>query len=122
EISDILNEQRITEDAAIGVMLLLIHELEGAVLTDVLQIGAGGDYPVRHSGHPEPIQVEVSGIKIGSASQASSRFGTKRGQIRGPGFVSVTTFQHGRTGAAHSYLHFVDPESGDKSTNGEGPK
>jgi hypothetical protein len=29
EISKILNEQRITEDAAIGVMLLLIHELEG---------------------------------------------------------------------------------------------
>jgi hypothetical protein len=117
-----LNENDITEKAAIGIMLLLVHELEGAVLTDVLPLGAGGDYLVRHSGHPEPIQVEVSGIRIGSASQASRRLGAKCGQIRGPGFVSVTMFQHGRTGAAHSYLHFVEPGSGGKSTKGNTPK
>ncbi len=35
EISRTLNQHDITEHAAIGVMLLLIHELEGAVLTEV---------------------------------------------------------------------------------------
>jgi hypothetical protein len=121
-ISGILNEQRITEDAAIGVMLLLIPELEGAVLTDVVQIGAGGDYLVRYSDYPEPVQVEVSGIKVGTVGKASTRLGKKRAQVRGAGFVSVTTFQHGRTGAAHSYLHFVEPGSGAKSAEGKGPK
>jgi hypothetical protein len=122
EILSILNEQRITEDAAIGVMLLLIHELEGVVLTDVLQIGAGGDYLVSLPGYSEPVQVEVSGIKIGTAGEASTRLGKKRGQVRGVGFVSVTTFQHGRTEAAHSYLHFVDPTGGVKSPKRERPR
>src|SRR5262249_18012357 len=114
-----LNEHDITEQAAIGIMLLLIHELEGAVLTDVLQIGGGGDYLVRLSGHPEPVQVEVSGIKIGTASEASTRLGKKRGQVRGAGFVSVTTFQYGPAEAPHSYLHFVEPGSRAKSTKRE---
>ena len=55
----------------------------------------------------EPVQVEVSGIKRGDASQASSRLGVKRGQVRGAGFASVTTFQYGEAEAAHSYLHFA---------------
>jgi hypothetical protein len=96
-------------------MLLLIHELERAVLTDVLLIGAGGDYLVRLSGHPAPVQVEVSGIKIETESEASTRLSKKRGQVRGAGFVSVTTFQHSRTGGPHSYLHFVGPGSGKQS-------
>jgi hypothetical protein len=104
-----LNENTITEHAAIGVMLLLIHELEGGVLTTVLQVGSGGDYLVRLAGRPDRVQVEVRGIKSGSIGQASSRLGEKCGQIRGTGFASVTTFQHGREGAAHSYLHFVIP-------------
>ncbi len=89
------NEQDITEDAAIGVMLLLIHELEGGVLTEVLRIGSGGDYLVKLSGRSEPVQVEVSGIKTGTAGEASSRLSKKSRQIRGAGFVSVTSFQHG---------------------------
>lgn len=109
ELSDILNELDITEHAAIGVMLLLVHELEGGVLTGVLQIGSGPDYSVNLSDRPEPVQVEVSGIRRGSAGQVSSRLGEKRGQLRGAGFVSVTTFQYGEDGAAHSYLHFVLP-------------
>jgi hypothetical protein len=117
-----LNDHDITEQAAIGVMLLLIHELEGCVLTEVLRIGAGGDYLVSLSGHSEPVQVEVSGIKTGSRSEASTRLGKKPGQVRGAGFVSVTTFQHDRTGVAHSSLHFVDPGSGDQSTKRERPK
>jgi hypothetical protein len=104
-----LNENTITEHAAIGIMLLLIHELEGGVLTRVLEIGDGGDYLVRLEDRPDPVQVEVSGIKTGSAGEASSRLGKKRGQIGGEGFVSVTTFQHGETGEPHSYLHFGGP-------------
>jgi hypothetical protein len=122
ELSTILNEQRITEDAAIGVMLLLIHELEGGVLTKVLPIGSGGDYAVRLSGRPRPVQVEVSGIKTGSAGEASSRLSKRRGQVRGAGFVSVTTFQHGNSGEAHSYLHFVEPASRGKGTKRGSPR
>jgi hypothetical protein len=109
EIARTLNQHDITEHAAIGVMLLLIHELEGAVLTDVLPIGSGGDYLVNLSDRPEPVQVEVSGIREGSASQAATRLEEKRSQIRGAGFVSVTTFLHSEDGSAHSYLHFVVP-------------
>ncbi len=104
-----LNENTITEHAAIGIMLLLIQELEGGVLTRVLEIGEGGDYLVRLPDQPDPVQVEVGGIRIGSAGAASSRLGKKRGQIRGEGFVSVTTFQHGEDGEPHSYLHFRSP-------------
>ncbi len=109
-ISEVLNQQEITEKAAIGVMLLLIHELEGAVLGSVLQIGSGSDYLVGVPGRDGPVEVEVSGIKSGSAGEASSRLGKRtRERLRGPGFVSVTTFQHGKSGEVHSYLHFVDP-------------
>jgi hypothetical protein len=111
QILRVMNDHHITEFAAIGVALLLIHELEGAVLTEVLPIGSGGDYLVKLSDRPQPVQVEVSGIKEGSASQAASRLGEKCGQIRGAGFVSVTTFQHGDDGAPHSYLHFIVPEA-----------
>jgi hypothetical protein len=117
ELSMVVNEHDITEYAAIGVMLLLIHELEGAVLTGVLQIGSGPDYVVQLSDRPEPVRVEVSGIKSGSASQASSRLGEKRGRLREAGFVSVTTFQRGEDEMAHSYLHFVIPGTGSAKTN-----
>jgi hypothetical protein len=115
-LSDVVNEHHITEFAAIGVMLLLIHELEGAVLTGVLRIGSGPDYLVNLSDRPEPVQVEVSGIKQGSAGEASSRLGKRRERLRGAGFVSVTTFQHGESEAAHSYLHFLTPGTGATAT------
>jgi hypothetical protein len=117
-----LNEQDITEKAAIGIMVLLIHELEGAVLRKVLQIGEGGDYLVKLAGYSDHIQVEVSGIRIGTVGVASARVVQKRGQVRGAGFVSVTTFQHGQGGAAHSYLHFVDPADEGKGTSRERPR
>lgn len=107
QVRFVLNDEAITEQAAIGVMLLLIHELEGAVLARVLPIGSGGDYLVSLKGATEPVQVEVCGIRSGSANRASSRLGEKRGQVRGAGFVSVTTFQHGDKDDAHSYLHFT---------------
>ncbi len=104
-----LNENTIAEHAAIGIMLLLIHELEGGVLIRVLEIGEGGDYLVRLPDQPDLVQVEVSGIKTGSAGEVSSRLGKKRRQIRGEGFVSVTIFQHREDGEAHSYLHLGGP-------------
>jgi hypothetical protein len=70
----------------------------------------------------EPVHVEVRGVKIGTPGRASSRLGEKRGQIRGAGFVSVTTFQHGKAEAAHSYLHFVTPGSQGKGARRKGPK
>jgi hypothetical protein len=109
EMARTLNEHDITEHAAIGVMFLLIHELEGAVSNGVLPIGSGGDYMVFLSDRSDPVQVEVSGIKSGSVGQALSRLEAKCGQIRGEGFVSVTTSRRGEDGAAHSYLHFVIP-------------
>jgi len=39
-----VNENDLSEKAAIGVMALLIHELEGVTIQEVLQIGSGGDY------------------------------------------------------------------------------
>ena len=116
EMARTLNEHDITEHAAIGVMLLLIHELEGAVLSGVLPIGSGPDYLVNLPHRPEPVQLEVSGIKSGSAGQASSRLGEKCGRLRGAGFVSVTTFEHGEAGVAHSYLHFATPRTGATKT------
>src|SRR5262249_10194548 len=111
-----LNEHDITEHAGIGVMFLLVHELGGAVSAGVFPIGSGGGYMGALPSRPEPVQVEVSGIRSGSEGQASSRLGAKCGQIGGEGFVSVTTFQHGEGDAAHSYLHFVIPGSDAKKT------
>jgi hypothetical protein len=119
QVPFVVNEDDITEQAAIGVMLLLINELEGAILTRVLQIGSGGDYLVSLSGVPEPLQVEVRGIKSGSAGRASSRLGEKRRQVHGEGFASVTTFKYGEAEAAHSYLHFVTPGGRAKGRKGQ---
>src|SRR5439155_11293190 len=55
------NATTITEWAAIGVMALLLHDLEGCVLQTVLPIGSGGDYLILTNGR-HPKQVEVSGI------------------------------------------------------------
>ena len=122
-ISEVLNQQEITEQAAIGVMLLLVHELEEAVLSRVLQIGSGSDYLVGVPGREGLVEVEVSGIRSGSAGEASSRLGKRtRDRLRGPGFVSVTTFQHGESGEAHSYLHFVDPAAGVDRGQGKGKR
>lgn len=122
-ISDVINQQEITGHAAIGIMLLLIHELEGAVLDTMLPIGSGSDYLVSVPGRDGRIDVEVSGIRSGSAGEASSRLGKRtRDRLRGPGFVSVTTFQHGESGEAHSYLHFVDPAAGVDRGQGKGKR
>jgi hypothetical protein len=106
-----MNEQRITEDAAIAVMALLIHELEGVSIESVLPIGSGGDYLVKHRKRKQGVQVEVSGIREDLlGNRAESRLAEKRAQVlkrSDSGYVSVTTFHHAVHGGPHSFLHFV---------------
>lgn len=119
-LSRTVNEHDVTEQAAIGVMALLIHELEGGVLQQVLPIGSGGDYLVLPRGARHPIQVEVSGIREdrnGSASQ--SRLRQKCDQVltaSKAGYASVTTFSHPAGPIVQSWLHYV--EKGRKMRSG----
>jgi hypothetical protein len=117
-----VNENDITEAAAIGVMALLIHELEGVILHEVLQIGSGGDYAASLGKGGPTIQVEVSGIRDEPAAGACrSRLEQKLKQVltrSSAGYASVTTFRWTGGATAHSYLHFTEKT---KSTTG-GPK
>lgn len=107
--------QDITEQAAIAVMALLIHDLAQGEILRVLQIGSGGDYLVRVGGLKRPIQAESSGIRSDSSgSQSLSRLNQKKAQVlthSRAGFAAVTTFSHPHGGTAHSYLHYVCKKS-----------
>lgn len=106
------NEQRITEDAAIAIMSLLIHELEGVSIESVLPIGCGGDYFGKLRKNRSLVQIEASGIRedlVGN--RAESRLTEKRAQVlekSDSGYVSVTTFYRAANGGPHSFLHFVE--------------
>lgn len=108
------NEQDITEAAAIALMGLLIHELEGGIIERVAPIGSGGDYFVKLTESKQTVLVEVSGIRedlIGD--EAESRLRKKRAQVltkSDSGYVSVTTFHRAANGGPHSFLHFVEKE------------
>jgi hypothetical protein len=120
-----LPNDRITENAAIGVMCLLINELEGASVSKVLQRGAGGDYLISLPDGSE-VQVEVSGISVDSTGrEARKRLSEKSAQVltaADRGFASVTTFSHRSDEAAHSYLHHVvRPASAQESRMQTGP-
>jgi hypothetical protein len=114
-VSKTINDHRITEDAAIGVMALLIHELEGVIIREVLPIGSGGDYLMAYQQEERPIQVEVSGIREDrTGSQASARLSQKCDQVvkhSSCGFASVTTFRHGVGAEVHNYLYFVEKKT-----------
>jgi hypothetical protein len=105
-----VNENDLTEWAAIGVMAVLIHHLENAELQTVLPIGSGADYIVQIAGGP-PSHVEVSGIReADTGSHPRSRLAEKTAQVlryNNDGFASVTTFAHGAPAQVHSYLHHV---------------
>jgi hypothetical protein len=109
-----LNDHALTEQAAIAVMALLIHDLEGGVLQRVVGLGGGGDYYVITPGSQKVDQVEVSGIREDAhGSEANKRLAKKTGQVLThckAGFVSVTTFAHSAVRIAHSYLHYVRRE------------
>jgi hypothetical protein len=77
-----LNDHTLTEQAAIAVMALLIHDLEGGVLQRVVPIGGGGDYFVVPRGAKKRDQVEVSGIREdGRGSTAKRRLVEKADQV-----------------------------------------
>ena len=108
-------EHTLTEQAAIGVMAMVIHELEGGQLIQVLQIGSGGDYLVITENAKRAVQVEVSGILLDTTgSESISRLRKKSDQVlthSRSGFASVTTFAHGPDRIVQSDLHFVTRES-----------
>ncbi len=106
-----INAERITEDAAIGIDPLLIHELEGCTISSVLQIGSGGDYLIFKTGGGVGTQVEVSGIREDpNGSKGPVRLREKCQQVLQKttcGFASVTTFSRLEAATPHSYLHYV---------------
>lgn len=103
--------QDITEQAAIAVMALLLHDLARGEIIQVLSIGSGGDYVVRVRGLKWWIQAECSGISAdpnGSRSRATLK--RKKAQVlthSRAGFAGVTTFSHPQGDIVHSYLHYV---------------
>jgi hypothetical protein len=103
--------QDVTEQAAIAVMALLIHNLARGEILRVLQIGSGGDYLVQVGGLRRPVQAESSGIRSDpSGSQSLSRLSQKKTQVlthSRAGFAAVTTFCHPLGDIVHSYLHYV---------------
>lgn len=105
------NDHNLTEQAAIAVMALLIHDREGGVVQQVLQIGSGGDYLVLTRRARKPDQIEVSGIHTDAdGSRSQQRLVDKTDQVlthSKVGFASVTTFAHSQAATAHSYLYFV---------------
>ncbi len=116
------NANDLTEEAAIGIAALLIHDLEGGVLQGVLRIGSGGDYSVRVSEARAPIQLEMSGLREDATGHASrSRLQEKTRQVlthARVGFVCVTTFSHGSGAIVHSYHHFVKKRAPKNQTGG----
>jgi hypothetical protein len=122
-VSRTVNAERLTEDAAIGVMALLIHALEGVTIQEVLQIGSGGDYLIVLGGRRR-VQVEVSGIREDAGgSESGSRLTRKTHQVLShspAGYVSVTTFHLPSAGGVHSYLHYAEQARSPKGRKGKG--
>jgi hypothetical protein len=96
------NALRITEDAALAVMALLIHELEGLTVNVVLPIGSGADYILSVRKGEQNAHVEVSGLRDDESGRRSSRrLAEKCEQLLAKcpaGFASVTTFRHRKDG------------------------
>jgi hypothetical protein len=106
-----VSPQDITEQAAIAVMALLIHDLAQGEILQVLAIGSGGDYLVQVGGLKRPIQAESSGVRSdASGSHSRARLNQKKLQVLThcrAGFAAVTTFSHSTGDIVHSYLHYV---------------
>ena len=108
------NAPDITEQAAIGVMALLIHHLEKAEIQCVLQIGSGGDYLLVVNGLP-PMQIESSGIyEDPQGSRSSARLKDKSVQVLTnctTGFASVVAFSHSPNRDVYCKLHYVTKDA-----------
>jgi hypothetical protein len=103
--------QDITEQAAIAVMALLIHDLAQGEIDQVLEIGSGGDYLVLVRDLKRPVQAESSGVRIDANGAESRRRLTKKKeqvlQRCRAGFAAVTTFAHRQGNIVHCYLHYA---------------
>lgn len=119
QLPSTMNADDLTEKAAIGVMALLIHDLESAVLQTVLEIGSGGDYLVQVQEGKAVVQVEVRGIRRAqSAAVSKAKLAEKRKQVlkhSKTGYASVTTFAYPGGPMVHSYLHYVRQASKKKA-------
>ncbi len=108
------NNHALAERAALLVMAILAHELEGEVIRSVIQIGGGPDY-VFQGGY----DVEVSGINAAKSRRtAQNKLAQKKRQLLADccaGYVSVTTFSYPNADGpgVHSYLHFAQRSTGD---------
>jgi hypothetical protein len=100
----------ITEKAALVVMALLIHDIAGIEIQEVIRDSTGPDYSASVILSGEPTWVEVSGLRESDLSMARTRLGEKREQLLknySHGYVSVTTFSLLPTRELHSFLHGV---------------
>jgi hypothetical protein len=105
-----LNAVDITEQAAVGVMALLIHHLAGRTISSVLSIGTGADYLLKLSSD-ETIRVECSGVRDDpNGYETTARIKQKTEQLLSKGnegYVSVTAFRHKVAEEVFSHLHYV---------------
>jgi hypothetical protein len=126
QLSMAFPKERITEDAATAVMALLINELEGVIIEEVLPQGSGADYRVTLKSTGSDLPVEVSGIQEDrTGGESSSRLAKKYNQLlkdNAAGFVSVTTFRRLQAGILHSYLHYVVKPAAGKKHKGRGKR
>jgi hypothetical protein len=120
-LKNAFGRNRYAEDASIVIMCLLIHELEGMAVTEVIEPGYGGDYFIIQcqdiigiNAKTATDQIEVSGIDEDKTKKLSQdRLSCKMRQLFkyvNQGFVSVTTFKypgHDDSTITHSYLHYV---------------
>jgi hypothetical protein len=105
------DSEAITENAAIGVMAMLIWELAQASVVTVRQKGRGGDYDFVQREGFEVMKVEVSGIKTAPhLSSLQVRVAEKSISVvlKFPheGFVSVTAFDYGQEHLVKSVLKY----------------
>lgn len=120
------NSHDITEEAAIGVMALLLYDLERAEILCVLPIGSGGDYLVAIQGIP-PLQAESSGIHSDPMGYLSTqRMKVKCEQVLtkcSTGFACVAAFSHSPSRDVRCKLHYVSRsnEAGGDSTKKNPP-
>jgi tetratricopeptide (TPR) repeat protein len=119
-----LPEQDANEDAAIGLMALLVSDLAGGVLHSVLSIGTSADYLIELASDGVLLPMEVSGIGTArSPGESVDRLRRKTRQLltgHEAGYVSVSTFKHPSFDAVHSYLHYVKGQPPPKSRRKSG--
>lgn len=105
------NNQQTTEEAAVGVLAMLIDDLENAEILSVLQIGSGGDFLITIRETSVEIQAECSGILVDEKGyETTQRLKDKGKQVltkSTSGFASITTFSHSKSQEVRCKISFV---------------